>query len=549
MLTGASQLKFKLVRDGYCANAPADLAYIHSLKWYQKKGIYFLLYSVFFDSALVVFTCHRLIKCVRGPSGLQRIGKLLFVNNLHYLAIVSLLNLVEFFVMTFFANILPNLLPLTMVVEVMVGLQLLISEQDAAHGYGKTTVQTGYTGAPSGTGNRPSNGGLRNVTSTDWTDTKRTAATTATGTSFSSHHAGTTHSGLEGIRYDCTEEVLVDYNMTMTQLSPEGAIEPWDGGNTSTHPLTSEMPFEHTGNFDAKSLDATSLGSLHNNQHRSGAESYGMTTTSSNNPFYQENNNGGHPRSPQGTTRSPLNAHNGGGLSIKAIREGLNNQAQRKGEAESLRSHSELSIYPAVGGGGGNGSYHHREDQNSDLAEFIRDGPPAARSATQKSAGRVDLNRQDSVASAASACTCQVSPSNLPSSTSPGRTFYQQQQTPGNGGNFSSPYDVEDGGRPLTYGAALTSSTMASPRSNTSNGSRGIAITTTGDLAHQNNPAYQEYGGLNFSGNAEAPFIEYGNGNGHSPRLQDSQGGGGGGGVARRQPSGASLGSHGGNAY
>lgn len=544
MLTGASQLKFKLVRDGYCANAPADLAFIHSLKWYQKKGIYFLLYSVFFDSALVVFTCHRLIKCVRGPSGLQRIGKLLFVNNLHYLAIVSLLNLVEFFVMTFFANILPNLLPLTMVVEVMVGLQLLISEQDAAHGYGKTTVQTGYTGAPSGTGNRPSNGGLRNVTSTDWTDTKRTAATTATGTSFSSHHAGTTHSGLEGIRYDCTEEVLVDYDMTMTQLSPEGAIEPWDGGNTSTHPLTSEMPFEHTENFDAKSLDATSLGSLHNNQHRSGAESYGMVTTSSNNPYYQDNSAAGHPRSPQGTARSPLSGINGGGLSIKSIREGLNNQAQRKGEADSLRSHSELSI--AVGSGG-NGSYHHREDQNSDLAEFIRDGPPTSRSATQKSAGndrRSDLHRQDSVASAASACTCQVSPSNLPSSTSAGRTFYQQQQTPG-GGAFGGPYEAEDVGRPLTYGAALTSSTMASPRSNTSNGSRGIAITTTGDLAHQNNPAYQEYGGLNFGANHEAPFIEYGNG--QSPRLQDSQRGGGS--VARRQPSGVSLGSHGGNAY
>lgn len=242
-------LQYSEVSEGYCVASDHDVALISGLPWYKKRGVWFLLYSFLFDGSLVTCASWRLIKCVRGPSGLQRISKLLFLNNVHFLCIVSLANLIEFIIFVFFSNSLPSLLPLTVVVEVILGMQLLISEQDAAHGYGKTWVSGG-----NGTRNTTfptSMPRTSHATSSHWTESKRGGGGSGGGVGGPNAGGGGSHgngtgsmlsssqqqtsstftsatstrglsggaNGLEGIRYDCTEEVLVDYDYDMT-LAP-----------------------------------------------------------------------------------------------------------------------------------------------------------------------------------------------------------------------------------------------------------------------------------------------------------------------------------------
>ncbi|CEH12387.1 hypothetical protein CBOM_00375 [Ceraceosorus bombacis] len=103
--------------------------------WYSLSAPWFLLYNTLFDGIIVATTTWRLLKAARGPTGFASISKRLFANGIQYSAVVCTVNLVEFIAIMAAFKKMPSLLGLSISIQVVTGMNMLISEQDAVHGH------------------------------------------------------------------------------------------------------------------------------------------------------------------------------------------------------------------------------------------------------------------------------------------------------------------------------------------------------------------------------------------------------------------------------
>lgn len=356
----------------------------HSHRWYQIHASWFMLYSTFFDTALVVGASWRLLKFVRGPTGLQRIGRLLFINNLHYLALVSTLNLIQFFVLCFRFSSIPPLMWLTETLQIIVCLQMLISEQDEAHGYGsRGGHHTAYRGAGAGGGGYGGHGrtpGSSMVPLKSGTTSKTTFGHQTSIVSSLDH--AEMRQPLEGIRFDAIHsESIVDRDTTMSQIQAGMAKEyhdqqapnpaaPWTYQSAPTVSQITSSPPSGGHATPYSNYDATSP----------------YTGNGSSVPSYPPDPPSFHtspPASPpDDSSRSPRPPKSGGGLSIKQIRANLDHQKQN-----------------SLGGFGGG--------TNSSGEEVYAMKPLSAHSDAGSTTGRSPRRKRTASShSTASVCTC-----------------------------------------------------------------------------------------------------------------------------------------------
>lgn len=181
------------------------------------------LASAIIDSSFVGAASWRLLRFVQGPTGLQRIGRLLFLNNVHYLVIISTLNLAYFWVLCFLNSKVPPLLWLTITIQIIVSLQMLISEQDEAHGHGnRPTYHTAWRGGATGNAGGASFGGFRGSSFAPLkSGTQSKSHATSMTTTLTQQQTITPYTQpLEGIRFDeLHESIVVDTSATsQTQL-------------------------------------------------------------------------------------------------------------------------------------------------------------------------------------------------------------------------------------------------------------------------------------------------------------------------------------------
>lgn len=144
-----------LQRRGHSGSGGADPEDGAERVW-ESATFWWLLYSTLFDLAMLVATSVRLIRTSSGPQGLTKIAKVLVVNNLHYLLGVETCNLVEIIMLIGWTSALPPLHQTSIAVQIAIGLQMLIGEQEAV--YSPTYSRPGYGGSAAsrgGTGSGP----------------------------------------------------------------------------------------------------------------------------------------------------------------------------------------------------------------------------------------------------------------------------------------------------------------------------------------------------------------------------------------------------------
>ncbi|CAO1614830.1 unnamed protein product [Parajaminaea phylloscopi] len=222
IFTCCAQAKYDITNDGYCAHSAEVLKKNHGKKWWQMRGSWFVLISAIVDTVFVSAASWRLLKYVQGPTGLQRIGRLLFINNLHYLAIISSLNFGYFWILIFLSHQIPPLLWIIITVQVIVSLQMLISEQDEAHGHGsRPTYHTAWRGGGGGTAGGASSGAYRGSSFAPLKSASNTKShTTSMTTTLTQQQTISPYTQpLEGIRFDELHETIIDTS-TMSQLQP-----------------------------------------------------------------------------------------------------------------------------------------------------------------------------------------------------------------------------------------------------------------------------------------------------------------------------------------
>lgn len=134
---------------GYCTNPAADARH-----FWATLTFWFLVWSASFDLCMVIAGCYRLWHTARGPQGFARISKLLFTNNVHYAIILELLNLTEIILIMGWQDQMPPLHYLSLSIQLCLGMQLLISEQEAAHSRSHPTLISGshYDSSPKSAG-------------------------------------------------------------------------------------------------------------------------------------------------------------------------------------------------------------------------------------------------------------------------------------------------------------------------------------------------------------------------------------------------------------
>ncbi|SNX82760.1 uncharacterized protein MEPE_01466 [Melanopsichium pennsylvanicum] len=103
------------------------------LHFWERSTFWFLLYNTVFELTLLVACCMRLKKTSSGPGGLTKIAKALFVNNVHYMAGVETCNVIELIMLIAWAASLPPLHITSIAMQIVMGLQMLIGEQEAVH--------------------------------------------------------------------------------------------------------------------------------------------------------------------------------------------------------------------------------------------------------------------------------------------------------------------------------------------------------------------------------------------------------------------------------
>ncbi|KAJ1019427.1 hypothetical protein NDA16_004544 [Ustilago loliicola] len=103
------------------------------IHFWESATFWFLLYNTVFDMAILVACCLRLKKTSSGPGGLTKIAKVLFVNNVHYMVAVETYNLIEMVILIGWASKLPPVHITSIAIQIIVGLQMLIGEQEAVY--------------------------------------------------------------------------------------------------------------------------------------------------------------------------------------------------------------------------------------------------------------------------------------------------------------------------------------------------------------------------------------------------------------------------------
>lgn len=159
---------------------------------WESATFWWLLYSTLFDLAMLVATSVRLIRTSSGPQGLTKIAKVLVVNNLHYLLGVETCNLVEIIMLIGWTSALPPLHQTSIAIQIVIGLQMLIGEQEAV--YSPTYSRPGFGGSAGSRGGSGTGPGTATSTSGVGTNTGHTGAT-----SYVSHaSSGATKIELQG---------------------------------------------------------------------------------------------------------------------------------------------------------------------------------------------------------------------------------------------------------------------------------------------------------------------------------------------------------------
>lgn len=103
------------------------------IHFWESSTFWFLLYNSVFDMAILIACCLRLKKTSSGPNGLTKIAKVLFVNNVHYMLAVETCNLIEVMMLMGWASKLPTVHITSIAIQIVVGLQMLIGEQEAVY--------------------------------------------------------------------------------------------------------------------------------------------------------------------------------------------------------------------------------------------------------------------------------------------------------------------------------------------------------------------------------------------------------------------------------
>lgn len=113
------------------------------LHFWQSSTFWFLLYNTIFESSILMACCIKLRKTSSGPSGLTKIAKVLFSNNVHYMAGVETCNVIELVMLLGWTSSLPPVHITSIAIQIVVGLQMLIGEQEAV--YSPTCSQLSYS--------------------------------------------------------------------------------------------------------------------------------------------------------------------------------------------------------------------------------------------------------------------------------------------------------------------------------------------------------------------------------------------------------------------
>ncbi|KAN0060867.1 hypothetical protein ACQY0O_006601 [Thecaphora frezii] len=124
---------FKLTRvtpTGLCVE---EARLVKHQGFYQLSTFWYVLWNALFDLAMVTSSSVRLWRSARGPTGFARISALLFANNIHYAIGADLVNIIELVTVIGFRYSVPSYQFLVITIQAMLGMQLLISEQEAVY--------------------------------------------------------------------------------------------------------------------------------------------------------------------------------------------------------------------------------------------------------------------------------------------------------------------------------------------------------------------------------------------------------------------------------
>ncbi|SPO21497.1 uncharacterized protein UTRI_00984_B [Ustilago trichophora] len=127
------------------------------IRFWQSSTFWFLLYNTVFEMAVMLACCLRLKKTSSGPGGLTQIAKVLFFNNVHYMAGVETCNFIELVMLLGWTSSLPPVHMTSIAVQIVVGLQMLIGEQEAVYSpsCSRVTYSSGGFSSSNGSYSRP----------------------------------------------------------------------------------------------------------------------------------------------------------------------------------------------------------------------------------------------------------------------------------------------------------------------------------------------------------------------------------------------------------
>lgn len=127
------------------------------IRFWQSSTFYFLLYNTVFEMAVMISCCLKLKRTSSGPGGLTQIAKVLFFNNVHYMAGVETCNVIELIMLIGWDSSLPPLHITSIAIQIIVGLQMLIGEQEAVYSpsCSRVTYSTGNYSSSSGSYSKP----------------------------------------------------------------------------------------------------------------------------------------------------------------------------------------------------------------------------------------------------------------------------------------------------------------------------------------------------------------------------------------------------------
>ncbi|PWZ03382.1 hypothetical protein BCV70DRAFT_224840 [Testicularia cyperi] len=122
--------------------------------FWDSATFWFLLYNTIFDLCVLTACCIRLLRTARGPGGLTKIARVLFVNNVHYMLGVEMCNLIEIILLMGWWRNMPQLHQPSIAIQIIMGLNMIVQEQEAVYSptyskqYGFSEVRPGSSGGP-----------------------------------------------------------------------------------------------------------------------------------------------------------------------------------------------------------------------------------------------------------------------------------------------------------------------------------------------------------------------------------------------------------------